>query len=351
MLHEFLTEQRTEIITRCRAKVAGRRSPRQTEAEHDRGVPLFLDQLVDTLRLELLSSPEIGRSATLHGNELLRRGFSVDQVVHDYGDVCQAVTELAVEMNAPITNDEFRTLNRCLDDAIADAVTEYGRQHNKFVADDHTERLGMLSHELRNLINSASLAFEALASGSVGINGSTGAVLGRSLSGLRVLVDRSLTEVRLEVGMQHSEPASLDEFIEEVRLSAVMEATLRGIGLVVEPVDAGLRVELDRQTIASVVGNLLQNAFKFSRPDGTVILSAYRKNDRVLIEVADECGGLPPGRVDELFRPFEQRGVDRTGLGLGLSICLRGVEANGGALRVRDVPGTGCVFTVDLPLP
>ena len=49
------------------------------------------------------------------------------QVVHDYGGVCQAVTELADEMHAPITADEFRIFNRCLDDAIAEAVTEYTR--------------------------------------------------------------------------------------------------------------------------------------------------------------------------------------------------------------------------------
>src|SRR6202023_2773778 len=69
---------------------------------------------------------EIGRAAALHGTELLRRGYSIDQVVHDYGDVCQSVTALAVEQAIPISTDEFRTLNRCLDDAIADAVASFG---------------------------------------------------------------------------------------------------------------------------------------------------------------------------------------------------------------------------------
>jgi signal transduction histidine kinase len=72
-------------------------------------------------------------------------------------------------------------------------------------------------------------------------------------------------------------------------------------------------------------------------------------DERVLIDVEDECGGLPPGKAEDLFRPFEQRGADRSGLGLGLAICLRRVEANGGRLRVRDVPGRGCVVTVELP--
>jgi signal transduction histidine kinase len=67
------------------------------------------------------------------------------------------------------------------------------------------------------------------------------------------------------------------------------------------------------------------------------------------MEVEDECGGLPSGDPRALFRPFEQRGRDRTGLGLGLAISHRGVEVSGGVLQVRDIPGTGCIFTVDLP--
>jgi signal transduction histidine kinase len=350
MLHEFLTEKRGELIERCKAKVAARRSPPPTDAELDHGVPLFLDQLIDTLRLERVSSPEIGTSATKHGNELLRRGFTVDQVVHDYGDVCQAVTELAVELNATIATDEFRTLNRCLDDAIADAVTEYGRQHDQFLSDDHTERLGVLAHEMRNLINSASLAFRALSSGNVGVSGSTASVLERSLMGLRRLVDRSLTEVRLEAGIQNLERIRIADFVEEVRVAAVLDANARGIGLAIEPVEDGLEVEADRQTLASVAANLLQNAFKFSKPGGTVTVRTRCIAKRVLIQFEDECGGLPAGKDQELFLPFEQRGADRSGLGLGLAICLRGVEANGGRLHVHDVPGRGCVFSIDLQL-
>ena len=70
-------------------------------------------------------SDEIGDSAKKHGHDLLKQGFTIDQVVHDYGDVCQSITDLAVELGAPISTDDFRTLNRCLDNAIAGAVTEF----------------------------------------------------------------------------------------------------------------------------------------------------------------------------------------------------------------------------------
>ena len=238
---------------------------------------------------------------------------------------------------------EFLTENR------SDAVTEYGRQRNQSLSDEHTKRLGILAHEMRNLINSASLAFDALAAESVGVGGSTGAVRRHSLRGLRALVDRFLAEVRLEAGIQNPERLEVAELIEGIRVSAVMDATARSIQFTVEPGEEGVAVEADRQTLASVLANLLQNAFKFSKPGGAVTLTTRAVADRVLIEIADECGGLPPGRAEDLFRPFEQRGADRRGLGLGLAICLRGIEANGGRLRVRDVPDQGCVFTIDLP--
>ena len=95
--------------------------------------------------------------------------------------------------------------------------------------------------------------------------------------------------------------------------------------------------------------NLLQNAFKFTHPHTEVTLNAYELGEHVLIEVEDHCGGLPPGSAEDMFSPFAQRGNDRSGLGLGLSIARQSVEADFGTLSVRDVPGTGCVFTISLP--
>ena len=78
-------------------------------------------------------------------------------------------------------------------------------------------------------------------------------------------------------------------------------------------------------------------------------MNAYEFGKHVLIEVKDHCGGLPPGSAEDMFSPFTQRGNDRSGLGLGLSIARQSVEADFGTLSVRDVPGTGCVFTISLP--
>jgi hypothetical protein len=212
MLHEFLTSNRTELIARCRNKVARRLSPTEIPLAIDHGVPLFLQQLVETLRLEQREPPgataetepspaaaDIGRAATVHGAELLRLGYSIDQVVHDYGDVCQSVTELAGEYDERISTGEFRTLNRCLDNAIADAVTSFGRAR-QVLLDDQAETLEQRLHyfalDHRRLVDIALQSYAVIKSGQVGATGSTGTLLFHTLEELRSLTDRTLPEIR-----------------------------------------------------------------------------------------------------------------------------------------------------------
>ena len=96
---------------------------------------------------------------------------------------------------------------------------------------------------------------------------------------------------------------------------------------------------------------LTLHASKFIHPGTEVMLSAYANAARVLIDVEDHCGGFAPGDAEQMFLPFKQRGEDKSGMGLGLAVSRRSVEANDGFLTVRDVAGRGCVFTIDLPTP
>jgi signal transduction histidine kinase len=371
MLHTFLANNRDELISRCRAKVAERPARGASVLQLERGVPLFLEQLTNTLRIEQSDSPadsflvsgspggnagrsEIGEAAAQHGHELLRLGYTVDQVVHDYGDLCQAITDLAHERDAPFSVDEFRTLNRCLDNAIADAVTEFSYQRDFKIAAQHAqeenERIGSFAHELRNFLHTANLAFSAAKAGGLPLSGATGAVLERSLAGLGKLVDQSIEDARVPSNSSaHWTLFSLAHFIEEVKRAATLTSQLRGCGFVVTPVDPNLAVNGNRDLLYSALGNLLQNAFKFTQPNTEVALDAYAVADKILIEVKDHGGGLPPGKAEEMFLPFTQFGTDKSGLGLGLSIARRSVELNAGVLSVRDIPGLGCVFTISLP--
>jgi hypothetical protein len=199
LLHQFVTGNREEIVLRCRLKAATRAAPSPTEAEINHGVPMFLDQLVDELRLGLSPNPQITKTATKHGQDLLRHGFSVSQVVHDYGDVCQSITELAVQLKTPISTDDFRMLNRCLDDAIAGAVTGYGRERDQSFDGEVADcaRVVALARELRNSIHTATVALEVVRSGSIGIKGNTGSVLAQSIVAAQELADLLIAEINV----------------------------------------------------------------------------------------------------------------------------------------------------------
>jgi signal transduction histidine kinase len=351
MLFQFIAANREVLIARTRAKVTRRLAPKPTERELSSGVPLFLDQLAETLRCAPSSTSEtMDRSAAVHGAALLHIGYTVAQVVHDYGDICQAITELADEVDAPIRNDEFHTLNLCLDNAIAEAVTEYLRLREHSTAEAETERSGIFAHELRNRISAAQLGFHAIKSGRAPVGGSVAAVVTRNLHRMTALINRALIEVRLDSGTTRRQRVHVRRLIEEAEGDGMMEASLHGISFVVSPMDHAVDVDADPQIIAGAIANLLQNAFKFTHKGGQVLLKASVVAGHVEIEIEDECGGLPPGKLEGLFGAFQQRSSDRSGLGLGLFIGRRGVEANGGVIRVRDVPGRGCVFTSDLPV-
>jgi signal transduction histidine kinase len=372
MMYRFLSNNRAELIKRCVEKVAKRPLRHATTEQLRNGIPMFLDQLTRTLEAEQdggtaaglkisgasggdgAKLSEMGVSAAAHGTNLLKLGYTVDQVVHDYGDLCQAITDLGFERDAPFSVDEFRTLNRCLDNAIADAVTEFSFQRDAAIAHqqsaDLNERLGFLMHEVRNSLNAANLAVHAIESGSLSLTGATGAVLKRSLAAMGKLIDRSLAEVRIKGAPPEPHKVfSLADFIAEARDAAALDANTRGCKFTVTGVDPLLGVDGDRDLLLAALANLLDNAFKFTHSHTEVTLNAYALGERILIDVKDNCGGLPSGNAERMFTPFTQRGDDRTGLGLGLSIARQSVVADGGELSVVDVPGTGCIFTISVP--
>ena len=211
MMSSFLAVHGNELVRRCAAKVAARpvrRAPAAATAAS--GIPLFLAQLQRTLEAEerqeplvslrisgasggdALAASEMGAAAMLHGEELLALGYSVDQVVHGYGDLCQAVTDLAFELDAPIAVSEFRTLNRCLDNGIANAVAAFSAQRDATIAaanEAHAnERQETLLHALRSSLATASYAATALELGNLPMSGATGALLKRSLATMRTQV-------------------------------------------------------------------------------------------------------------------------------------------------------------------
>lgn len=355
-----MTERRQEILEKCRIKVAEASGSRATTYQLERGLPTLYDELIEVLRISLeddssqaryrLVNDTITAKASLHhARESYRLGYTVSQLVHGYGCICQGITEFAHEVGAPITSAEFSQLNLCLDTAIAQAVSEFEALSIQSAGQAETLRLGSLAHELRNYLTSAIMSHEVIKSGGVGTTGAVSSILTNAHQQMKELIDRAVAEVRL-----HGEPvigrATLQilSLLSEVESSALPEANANLISLRVLA-DPSLYIEADRHLMASAIANLVQNAIKFTLPGNDVWIRAVSDGEDVVIEVEDRCGGLPKGSVDALFRPYVQGTPKSPGLGLGLSIARRAIELNGGELSVRDLPGTGCIFTARMP--
>jgi len=215
LLAEFITTNRAGILARCQEKAHTRLVAARSNVQLDNCVPLFLDQLVAELERDTpMRNAALLQSAVQHGHDLLVHGFTVSQVVHEYGDICQAVTEVAVEHNAQISTDDFRRLNRCLDDAIAGAVTEYGRARDDTI-NRHTnaedQRRVVLTTNLRTAIAAAKTALDVVKTGSAGLSGSTSSVLDTSLNAAHALVDSLLDEF----SPKHQEPSPSNPLVNE----------------------------------------------------------------------------------------------------------------------------------------
>ena len=353
MLHEFIDLYRSAILDRARDKVKTRAWAPASSDELETGVPLFLTQLGELLRLAEsgpTSDVAIHTSATAHGRNLSALGFTVGQVVHDYGDVCQAITEIALEAGAPISIDEFHTLNRCLDTAIAGAVTEHARLSSQAQTAVEVERTARSAHELRDLLNTALLAFNALKMGPMVVTGSTGAVLGRSLLALRNEIDKSVADSRLAGSALSLAPVALGTLLDDVAEPARLSAEYRNVTLVIEPSDPTVLLNADPLILVSAIMNILTNAIKFTSAAGRVTLRTRTDTHTLVIEVEDECGGFPEMAGDP-FEPFvRRRSPDHRGLGLGLSIARKAVRAHGGDITIRNKPEVGCVFEIRLPV-
>lgn len=380
MLHEFLKENQYEILKMTETKTLELAGIRSSSDLLKQGLPIFYKQLIEVLIMEKGKPDEshkakdkraiaatnsneqdmanaegrpdeadVAKEAGFHGHELMRLGYTLSHVVHAYGSMCQSITELATIKKARISADEFHDLNRCLDIAIAGAVT--GFQHHQDAKDTNREieHIGFLAHELRNALMSVSVSLEMIKSGTVGFGGSTGQVLDRNLRRIQDLVDRSLTEVRLQVDPKvRAQEIDMLHMVNQVVITAKEEARRKKQTIAIN-VERELIIMADHQLIYSALSNLVQNAIKFTPSNKQIEIRGKFQDKKVVIEVEDSCGGLPPNSAKELFKVYEQHHENKTGMGLGLAITKKAVTLNNGTIEVADLPGKGCVFTMRFP--
>ena len=351
MLHEFLQINRIEILELSAEKTKLLAGFRVDSEQLKLGLPLFYEQLIKVLEQKLSNHPreDMLTDAASHGKEFLNLGYSLSHVVHSYGSMCQAITELATRKNANISPDEFNILNGCLDIAIASAVSEFQFRSNEATEEREVKHLGFLAHELRNALSNATVAHEMIKSGHVGVGGSTASVLEANLVCMRNLIDRSLSEVRMRADSDlFIEKFRLSDLFDQIMITAKTDASKKNQTLSMD-VDWKIEIEADRQFILSAVANLIQNAIKYSKSGGKITLHGKQNGARIFIEVEDQCGGIQVDKISSLFEPFVKENLDRSGLGLGLSITKRAVHLSQGTIQVRNTPGAGCAFIIEIP--
>lgn len=380
MLHEFLRANESAILAACEVKSAELGGLEPSVGEMKTGLPIFFKQLLTVLE-HTAAEPdesavdrpamaraasasdepaiaraagrpfeaEVARAAGTHGGELQKRGYTLSHVVHAYGSMCQAITELAIDRKEPIAPDEFKKLNRCLDVAIAGAVTTFQARHISVDSSREIQHLGFLAHELRNSLTTVNVSLRLIRDGVVGFGGSTGQVLDRGLKHIQELIDRSLTEVRLRVDPKvHAEPSFLLQLVDQIAVTAELEAQAKNQKLEIR-IDPTLVIDADPYLLYSALSNIIQNAIKYTHPGGVIQVRGNLVGDQAVIEVEDQCGGLRSATPGDLFKAFEQHSEDRDGIGLGLTIAHRAITLNHGTIDVDNHPGRGCIFRVKLP--
>jgi hypothetical protein len=341
-LFELLKATRDQLInnwgTRINNLVAAASLPHAELIDH---MPAFVDELIQALYPAAVPLPPAAAGAEQHGEQRLGLGFDVAEVVREYGMLHECILEIAAEARLAINRRDQLLLVKWLNAGIANAVSQYVKERDLELQRQSSEHLGFIAHELRNPLGSARLAFERLRRKELA-ESRTADMLDRGLRRTSEMIDSVLSQASLKMGVApRLAPVALRPFLQEIEADAGAEAVNKGIEVKVSAPDFRL--------LRSAVSNLLHNALKFSHEQSTVVVSAGHAEGRVTIEVTDACGGLPPGKVEELFTPLVQRGHDRTGFGLGLGIALQAAEAHNGTIKVRDIPGKGCAFIVDLP--
>ena len=354
MLHDFLTEEREAILEIARSGSREVQKGRTVSTGMDEGWGLFYDELTELMRENEPFSfhNELGHhtaGATQRGKEYFQLGYSLSEVVHSYGFLCQAITSHATEMGTVISTREFQQLNLSLDTAIAEAVTEFDKWSKDHIDEQEVRRLGHLAHELRNGIHNVMITLEMIKSGAVGAQSSTSHVLDKNLQRMIGLIDGAMTEVRMRSEPEvHLIPSRLFDLMHEVGVTAGYEARARNITLEMKG-SYGIESNVDRQLYVAALANLVHNALKYTKPGSDVTVCLQTVGENTVTEVEDECGGLSVNVPEDLFQERTQQHEDKSGLGLGLGIARKAVEQMNGTLTVINLPGKGCRFSITLP--
>jgi len=349
-LSSLLAQRRTEILERWTQRIGREHADKElSRGELWDHLPRFFDEVLAALRAEESPQTAAEPASAAHGTQRLRVGFDLVEVIREYEILTECILDEVEAVGGSISTRAFRRVQTLLNAGRADAVAAYVARRDADVAREHSQHIAFVAHELRSPLMAAFMAATTLQKKAEPGDEHISRMLIRNLVSLHELIDQVLIADRLAGHVQLArESLDLKTLLQEVAADASLAAERNQVTLRVEAPDT-LPFDGDRRLMRSAISNILANAIKFTHEGRAVTLRAHRDRGCITIEVEDACGGLPDGNAAELFEPFVQRGDNRTGFGLGLAIVKQAVEAHGGRASVRNMPGRGCVFSIELP--
>jgi signal transduction histidine kinase len=358
-LGSFLRRKRTAVLQRWQLRVAElTRTLAISRIELLDHMPSFVDGVIALFDRASAGAVDVEapaqENASLHGAQRLQVGFDVDEVIREYGILADVLLEAASDGDVTLTIEDHRRLLTAVNAGAAEAVREYVRRRDEELAHEQARHRAFIAHELRTPLSTALAASQLLANGHPDLGaGRPLQLLDRSLGRARELIDQMLIAGRLAAGAA-PDYADVDvaALMRDLEDALRLEAESRQVTLALDvPPTAPMRG--DARLLHSALANVMRNAVKYTRSGTTVRATLRDDGDVVVVEVADDCGGIVDGNWASIFEPYargdEAAQRQREGLGLGLAIAKEAAEAHSGTLAVRNVPSEGCVFELRLP--
>ena len=257
----------------------------------------------------------------------------------------------------PFTPDQLRLIiKRGLERRRLILETESLRREKKLMEENF---ITMVSHQLRSPLGTIAQYFEVILAGMAGkVEPKQEEMLTKArdrLENLMELINDWLDLARMNKGqiVDNLKPLFLNKMLQELVDFFQPSAQKEDVSLEFVPYSGFDRVEGDEEKLAQVFSNLIANAIKYNRPNGTIKVTLREKDNWIAVDVEDTGKGIPeehlPYIFDQFYRVKTNDGRKSKGTGLGLSIAKKIVEVHGGNIQVASELGKGSTFTVLLP--
>jgi signal transduction histidine kinase len=318
-------------------------------------MPDYLQRVADALcGEEEMSSAGLAAWAQVaqeHALTRVRLGFDVNELIREFVVLRQVLFEFARAEGLSADDDPLSRVVDLIEAAICASVTSYVESRDYCARKQEAEHIGFITHELRNPLASVRLMVDRLREDAVPAQTRTLELIDKNLRRLASLVDSVLVAQRFEAGEVEASlsDVTLDDLLKEPIAFAKAAAQAKYLRFEAA-FDPAVVVRADPRLTATALENVLDNAVKYT-DRGRIRIEAITGPDEVAVHVWDNCPGLSKEELQTIFDPFKRGHSHKPGTGLGLTLALRAIEAQGGSIHAESPEERGCHFWMTLKKP